>query len=195
MKYLLLHGYVEHGQENSIIHNICRGEDGEQYDIVITDFLPYFYSESPTPIVDLDKNQIVAPSNIPSFEGRKMFKITTDFTYNIEELRNAYQPHYEADIPFQLRLRYDTGIKNYFECDPTNHSYKNLHPIDEELNIKPKVYCVDIETMDDTWSDADVAENPIVSIALKSETTNKYAVFIHTKKAFDIDKIHEIFKQ
>jgi DNA polymerase elongation subunit (family B) len=105
---------------------------------------------------------------------------------DVPKVRNASKFHYEADVQFPYRFRYDKKIKSGFEYDD---NLKDPIPCDSS-GLFPYCVCIDIETMDD--ADAEQAASPIVSISLKDDVKDKYMTFITTSKKIDVDKVKEI---
>jgi len=202
MKFLLLHGYVDYEDEYSVIHNICRADDGKRYDVVVRDFEPYFYS---TVEIDHDKVKRIEKSPIPSYDNKQLYKIFTEHSGDVPKVRHEVNFHYEADVPFPKRFLYDKGIYAYFEL-PGNIVFEirntdrneivvpheHFKPIDS-ADIQPYIWCVDIETLDDV--DAKKAKSPIISIGVYDENKKRYAVFIHGNDGFDRGKIAKMLEE
>ena len=201
MKFLLLQGHVKYEDEYSAIHNICRGEDGKRYDIVVRDYRPYFYAETE---IDHECIESIDDSEIKSYDGKDLKKIYTHYSGDIAKVRKSVNFHYEADIPFPMRFRYDKKIKAFFEIpgdiefdirDESKNEIVVPHEMItaiDEADISPVVWCVDIETMDDV--DAKRAKGQIVSICAKDESKNRYLVLIHSTAAVNKEAIDKAFE-
>jgi len=203
-KFLLLHGYVEYDDDKNLIHNICRSDDGRRFDVVITDFEPYFYAECDTDHENVKRCEL---SDIPSYDNKQLYKIYTKHSGDVPSVRKEFKMHYEADIPFPMRFKYDKKIKAFFEIPGTTQiksvdesrneihvSHNDITAIDH-CHIEPVLWCVDIETWDvGGFVEAKDATEPIMSIAVKDESADKYACFVQYEGEIDKNKVLDIFE-
>lgn len=183
MKYLLIKGEtLVENDTNCFVMNYCRGEDGNKYVFKIP-FVPYFYSPE---IKNVDGIVRIEKEAKLDLFGKSVHKIIVKTPNHVKGIRNNFKIHHEADIPFVMRYRYDTGIKGCFEFED---DIKFANPISNP-GISPKCICEDIETLDDV--DSKNASSPVVSIAIKDESKNKFLCLINTSKEINIELIQSI---
>lgn len=162
----------------------CRGDDGKKYKFEIP-YEPYFFASEP---IHSEEVVQVIPNAKQDIFDKPVTKIVVRTPSDVTKARKLAKFHYEADIPYPMRFRYDKGIKGCFELMDKNRPI-TAHPCDNP-GIKPKTMCIDIETLDDI--DAEEAASPIVSICCKDDSKGKYIVFVVTNKTINKEAVQEI---
>ena len=134
--------------------------------ITVNDFYPYFYIED-------DNGEYV------SIFGKRLRKITVNEPEDVRKLRENYNMHYEADIPYTRRFMIDAGIYSGVEFPDREYvSWKEIKPC--EVNIKPRVWFYDIEVLQaDGFPDPSRAEQPIILITIYDTYEEKYITLIN----------------
>jgi len=180
MKYLLVKGDTEVRNDNSYVLLYCRGEDGKKYEIPYR-FDPYFYTDKTSLKHELITRFI--PNDKKDIFGKFVSKVVVKTPNDVPHVKRLSPMNYEADVHFPQRFRYDYGIKSCFTIED-NQIYCSDNP-----GIYPHCMCVDIETLDDV--DAEEAESPILSVAMKDEVKNKYIIFVTTDKEVNMEKVQK----
>lgn len=163
----------------------CRGDDGKKHKFEIP-YEPYFYAAEP--LHSEEVVQVIPNAKLDMFD-KPVNKIIVRTPNDVPSARKKVSFHYEADIPFPFRFRFDKGIKACFEYPIGGHMPLDIHSCDNP-GIVPKTMCIDIETLDDI--DAEEAASPIVSICCKDDSKDKYIVFVVTNKEINKAAVTEI---
>ena len=126
-----------------IIEMVCKREDGKRVIVRVSDFYPYFYSDT----IPQGNDVIKVEKGYRSFDGKKLYKIFLIRPGLVPRYRKT-DPEterildYEADIVFVQRFLIDTGIMEFFEvpdsdADIIEVSVRDIKTEDEKhiLNI------------------------------------------------------------
>jgi len=98
--------------------------------LTVVGFKPYFYVPDPS-------------GEFESVEGERVRKIVCDYPEQVPEVRENYERHYEANIPFVHRFLIDREVYEGIEFDDTVISHEGLRPTNVDLDY---VLCyLDIE--------------------------------------------------
>jgi len=131
----LIHSIItaDYDYDTNDINLYCRNEEGKRTTIKVIGFEPYFY------VYD-ENGEYTGTDNQP------LKKITTRRPYEVKSLREEYEKHYEADIPFPLRLLIDSNVKYGFDLpkDRTMAHWTKIKPVESD-QLPRCVFC-DIET-------------------------------------------------
>lgn len=112
-------------------------------------------------------------------------KIVTDKPQDVPKLRYLVDEHYQADVPFHNKVRYDYNWKQYIEYSPNQVIFTpdDIKPVnDYEGHIQPRICYADIEVddeNDDKALDADNATEEIKCISLFDSYIKKYCVIFN----------------
>ena len=124
-----------------------RTETGKRAAYTLSGFVPYFYlDEHPRP----HEGIMYREEQGLSLYNEELIKVTVKSPGDVPEIRKHYPVHYEADVPFVDRVRYDLGIKSVIEIDaPTSTSIVQSQISPAEADITPRYWNFDIETSDE----------------------------------------------
>lgn len=108
--------------------------------------------------------------------NKSLWKVETQIPMDVPEVRKHYPTHYEADILFEDRARYDCGIKSVIDV-PIKEYILPDDISEAEGDIKPRYWALDIETSDSHgFADAKYPTAEVLSFALyDSEEDKVYA--------------------
>ena len=161
-----------------------RDENGKRQKIQLLKFEPYFYSDeisTSSLVTHIDYNSAV------SIYGNIVHKIYAKTPKDIPEIRKTLPVTYEADVPFDDRIRYDLGIKGYIEIpnDATILDVSEIKSLDHtEDDIKPRIMYLDIETDDSNgFALPKYPTAQVVSITVYDNFTDSYFILTTSKNA------------
>lgn len=149
--------------------NLNIRTESDKKKITISDFRPYFYVPS-------DNGEYV------SIFGEKLQKIYASDPSDVPRMRENYQKHYEADIPYTRRFLIDKDIRIGVEITSNSDtiSVKDIKPA--EVDIKPKVYYVDVEVGSDKFIPSNEATEEIILLSLIAEGKTLTFIVANKKK-------------
>lgn len=172
-----------HTDEEGLAFDIYgRDVNGEKFHIKVYNVEPYFYTKQPSRPSNHHKiKKIERKGRNP--KGKKLWKITTGHPYDVSSIRDLYEPHYEADILFRNRKRYDYGWKSGISF-PSEKVYdpKEIHPIELDKRVEPRLSIVDIETWDESGDDAldsEEATAEVKAIGVYDSFVDKYCCILN----------------
>ena len=108
---------IEQGYDHKSVLLFCRDDSGKKFDLICTNFVPYFYVEKGVPIPD--RREIVSVEEIPYKVKHTLFKeelvkVYLNSTKSVPPIRDGFHNNgyktYEADILYPLRFKCDLGI-------------------------------------------------------------------------------------
>jgi len=177
------------GGTEVILHG--RINTGERKQVSIIDAEPYFYVD----IEPRENNMIkrIEKSGV-NLLNKPLWKIFVKRPQDINILRNSYEYHYEADIPFTDRIRIDYGIKTQIQIpnDKTKLSKKHIIPVERTIN--PETLYIDIETDDSQgFSNPELALSEVYCLSMYSTQYDNYILIIQGK--VDKEKVKKQFKE
>lgn len=168
-----------------------RTDKGDRRKIVITDAKPYFFVQDEpkqhSAIVKIEKKG-------QNLLNEPLFKIYTKLPKDVRAIRDMYDYHYEADIPFTDRVRFDYGIRSQI-CIPDSLTHLTKDKIvSTERTLYPETLYLDIETDDSKgFAHPDYAAHPVVCLDVYSTQYNSHILVIDGK--VDKEKIRQQFKE
>jgi len=143
-----------------------RCEDKSKRCIHITDFRPYFYVPS-------------LLGEYKALDGETVEKVYAEEPGQVPELRQKYDKHYEADVPYVQRFMIDTEIKSGVEYT-SSHSWKDLKPT-EFSGVDIRVWFLDIEVLADKMPSPENPIFPIPVLTIYDSWENKYITWSYHK--------------
>ena len=177
-----------HVDDKKLIFDVWgRDENGDRFHLEIRDTRPYFFTE--------DK-----PENLPShfnishkdetIDGNLLWRIETAYPSEVSKFCNKFEPHYEADILYKNRVRYDNGWKTYVRFN--KRKYMNSKDViavpTPEKEISPRVNIIDIETDDsEGFPKPKDPFGAVVSIAIHDSFNDKYLIILNGDYNREID--------
>ena len=179
-----------------VVHLFGRTTDDRLLHVEVTGFTPYFYVDRGTAAAD-DEWSIrrVESVDTPALDGTPVDRVTTIEPRNVGHVRNEYDPHYEADIPFPDRFLIDRGIEKWASVplgDATlSEDERTRVTVTDPERIRPvspdaadradlRVTILDIEVEDrNGFPEADEAAEPILSITVWDSFLDEYRVLLH----------------
>lgn len=172
-KAMFISGY--HEKNSNVIHLFFRTEERKKEEVIIDDFKPYFYVE-------------FKDGKYFSLTKKQLEKVFCDYPEEVVKRREGYKNTYESDIPFLLRYLIDKEILSYVELP-------SLKPLNEVVNIKPRLVYVDIENVDEkmiAWTLWDSYTNTYYTTVLSdwNEIKNKKNhIVIFVENEYDLVKM------
>lgn len=159
-----------------------RTENGNRAHFMLTGFKPYFYlDEEPRPnsaILQIAKSGL-------SLTNDELFKVTVRVPNDVPDIRKHYPIHYEADIPFVSRVRYDLGIKSVVDIESNTPNITSAQVTPAEADIMPRYWNFDIETSDeDGFADPKYPTAPVLSFSI----FDNYTKTIYAAISKNVDK-------
>ena len=183
MNYKVLHGKIE-------VFMYGRTDSGARKKLVITDATPYFFvKDDPKPHPSIIRTEQKGQNLL----NEPLHKIHVKKPSDVRTLRDMYDYHYEADIPFTDRVRFDYGIRSQIQIpDGLTHLTKDkIVPVDR--TIYPEIMYLDIETDDSKgFAHPDYAAYPVVCLDVYSTQYKSHVLIIDGK--VDKEKIRRGFK-
>ena len=143
-----------------VVNLYGRGEDGKRITHQLKNTQPHFYMLGSEPAPKMPEVTSVE-SGYTSLYGDQLKRINVRYPFDVPKVREGLT-HFEADIIYQYRVRYDYGIKGQVEING-----ENIKPVDSVGDVVPKFCCLDIEVDNSHggWT-ADVAQGEILSMSL-----------------------------
>ena len=168
------------GVDTPIIHIFGRDPLGNAARIDVTDFRPYFYA----PVAQVDKKEL--PPLIAEVESEKVYysirgeplrRLYTRRPSDVREIRDHYQPHFEADIPFATRFMIDCGLSAGVELPAgvTTIDYRELVPCD--VSAPARTCIMDIECVDENGF-PEAERDPIICITCWDSFDEEYTTLL-----------------
>lgn len=169
-------GYHTDKQNNLIFDVWGRDENHERFHLEVIGTRPYFCTkEKPT---DMPTHAQITHDE-RTISGEPLYKIQLYHPKEVPKYREDYT-HYEGDILYKDRIRYDNNWKAYIQFPEKRRTLapKEITPIPTpDDKIIPRVGIIDIET--DTskgFSEAEDADAEIPVITYYDSYTDKYIV-------------------
>jgi len=152
-----------------------RGEDGNRITHILKNTQPHFFVASTETIPKRPEIQSIEPGFVSIF-GKPLTKINVRYPFDVPKLREKLE-HYEADITYDNRIRYDYNIKGQIIINDDGTVIAN----ETDDIIKPRVSFIDIEvdTSKAGWT-PDVPEGEILSMSLVDQKTEQVFLLLNT---------------
>lgn len=115
-----------------------------------------------------------------TFDGISVKKVTTHVPAQIRDVRDAFENHWEADVPYVRRVSVDHNLTGYIKLpDKQGVHISEIESVTEQNvdSIDPRVFIADIETMppDGDWNDfVENATEPIIMITIYDTYEDEY---------------------
>lgn len=166
-----------------------RTEDGNRAHLLLSGVPPYFYVDReplPDPLISGVTREGL------SLYNEQLYKITTRMPNDVPEVRKRYPIHYEADVHYVDRVRYDCGIKSVIEI-PDNEKYLSdsgfsIYPsqiTSADSLIEPRYFNIDIETSDEHgFADPKYPTGAVLSYSIYDSKTET----VHACITREVDK-------
>lgn len=142
---------VEYGNspDGPVIYIFGRDPAGTAHQIEVTGFRPYFYAslEKADSLPPHPKTEVDATTVYTSIRGEALRRIYTRLPGDVRDVRDYYEPHYEADIPFATRYLIDRGLTGGAVVPGTPADYRDITPA--EVDAPARVCMMDIECEDE----------------------------------------------
>jgi DNA polymerase elongation subunit (family B) len=177
----------------TLVHLFGRGEDGNRVHKILEGMRAYFYipkgNKKPTNshIVEIVEEGV-------DIDNNPLWKVYVDFPFNVPNVRSQCPVTYEADIPFEDRVRYDLGIVHTIDVPNRMHiKPEEVKPIDVKP-IPPHVCILDIENFDGlglALPKYPTAEVYVVGIFDKAN--NAYTILYTEGSPVNYDKVKEAY--
>jgi len=172
-----------------------RTEDGERFELTVVDTEPYFFTDDPPDENEYYNIEKIEQDGIDFKTKNSLYKITTTTPSDIRNISNDLNMHWEADIRYVDRVRYDNGWKGSVTIPKLNGRVfaSEIVPI-PPANIEPRICVCDIEC----WDKGPMATGkhpfqPIISISLWDSHKDIYMTI--TNGDITKEKTIEIFKE
>jgi DNA polymerase I len=142
---------VEYGNSSDgpVVYIFGRDPAGIAHQIEVTGFRPYFYAPlekadalSPHPKAEVDTTMVYT-----SIRGETLRRIYTRSPGDVRDVRDYYEPHFEADIPFATRYLIDRGLTGGAVVPGTPVDFRDVVPA--EVDAAARICMMDIECEDE----------------------------------------------
>jgi len=167
-----------------------RTDKGKRRMVKLIGIRPYFYTR-----VDPGNHEAIrqVEQRGQDLLNRKLFKVFTKIPKDVRRIRDNYDYHYEADIPFTDRARIDCGIRSQINIpDEKTITKTDITPVKRTIN--PEILYIDIETDDSKgFARSEYAAHPVRCVAMYSTEYDSYIMIIEGD--VDKDKIRAEFKE
>lgn len=157
-----------------------RDADNERFHLEVMDTKPYFFTEEKPDPDDMEPYFNIKREG-QTLTGKKLWKVETSYPSQVTEYRKGYT-HYEADIPYKNRIRYDNNWKAYIRFPEKERALreKDINPIPEEDHIEPRLCIIDIEVdTSDGFAEADTADAEIPVITIYDSYKDAYLIILN----------------
>ena len=151
------------------VHLWLRCSNGKRH-VVVEGFKPYFY----VPSLFGDRKAI---------DGETVALVEAECPEDVPKLRENYDKHYEADIPYARRFLIDTGIYSCLEAPPRpSVQLGELEPLDS-CNIPLRIWYLDIEVITESGLPSpERPRQPVVAVSIYDSYTDRYTtLFWHPR--------------
>jgi len=163
-----------------IFHIHGRDENKEKFHLKVHGTTPYFCVEEKP--FNLPKHLNIRMED-KTLQNKDLWKIETRYPHEVPKYRNDFRMHYEADVLYRNRVRYDNGWKAGIRIPSRNDVYEeDIIPITLNQNIEPRYCIMDIEVWDEHGEkalDAEEASEEIISISLYDSYADKYCCILN----------------
>lgn len=174
--------YVE-TDDGPLVKLVGRGDDGERYIREIEGTEPVFWVPEDEFVINDDRIEGVE-SGYTSYDGKELKKIHTTLPKHTGDLREEFDEHYEADVPYVRRVSVDYGLSGYIRV-PRHRRKVHIDEIEtgiEEEDIEtidPRVIMADIETLPPSGSKSfsdftEEASEPVLMITTYDTYEDEY---------------------
>lgn len=136
--------------DGPVVYIFGRDPSGTAHQVEVTGFRPYFYAtrEKADSMPPHPKTEVDATATYTSIRGETLRRIYTSSPGDVREVRDYYEPHYEADIPFATRYLIDRGLTGgAIVPSGTVVDYRDVTPAD--VDAPARVCMMDIECEDE----------------------------------------------
>ena len=167
-----------------VVYLCGRNADGSRGKYALHGTRPHFY----VPTEELDAFEgsdlvvEVERDSARTLYGETVSKITTRYPFDVPRVRDKFERHFEADVIYENRIRFDHGIRNVITFPEREVLQpEDIQPAVNPPEIKPRIFVLDIETMDNTGR-RPKPKNPqaeVVSIAVWDSFSGQYIVIVN----------------
>ncbi len=163
------------------IHLYGRNETHGKEHVVVEGFEPYFYvrPEAAEEFNSFDHENIdrFEESDFRDLKEQKpLTKVIVNNPYQMNDVADVFDQHFEADVDPENRFRIDYDVKTGVRVPGDRVDVGEVQPI--EMDEPPRVLTFDIETDDRGEGFPDYGEARILSIAAHDSYTDEYVGFI-----------------
>jgi len=183
-----------HLDDGSLIYDIYgRNINQEKFHLKVEDTEPYFFVEEleDTDYMMEEIHDIQRDAG-ESIKGKSLHKIICNYPFNVPKVRKNFKPHYEADVPFSWRVRFDNGWKDWIEFSDYRTKeirQESIRPLDKQKEeVEPRVGIADIEVWDkegDSALDTKNHTEPIQVFGIYDSYEDKYYIILNGNKLPD----------
>ena len=189
------------GSEVATVHLFGRRSDRKLYHVAVHGFSPYFYApEGEAAAEDEWGIRNVDSVDTPTLKGDGVDRVATNLPKHVKHVRDNYDTHYEADIPFPDRFLIDRGITEGItvpvpddaagpgegsasdpieRIDVSDPEAVRPASIEEGETPDPRLNIFDIEVEDrNGFPEAEDANEPIISITAWDSYCEEYRVLV-----------------
>lgn len=170
-----------------------RDIDEKRFHLKVYNTEPYFFVKDKPHPSDLPRYAEMDGTG-ETLSGDKLWKIKTEQPWQVGKLRKRFEPHYEADIQYNNRMRYDYGWKNYIKFPDRNSIYdpneiKSIEDIDDTVQYRKCVF--DLEDISGcTIKESRQGKGKIGSIAFYDSVADKLSIIVLGKYDSENYKVH-----
>lgn len=168
--------------EDDVLQTMMYGRtiDGRRIELAVEGVEPYFFVPDIPRNRNRRKRQIVREEvDGITIDDQPLRKIVVRYPNQVPQIRGDYKDTYEADVRFIDRVRIDNGIRCLVDI-PSNKTVIDISEVkpfeSSEDRIKPRIWHIDIETMD--CVDTENPEGAVVSICIYDNYLDTYYLFV-----------------
>lgn len=176
--------YVE--RRNDVIVRLCgRDEYGERSIHYVEGTRPCCWIREEANIPE-DIQDLVMEVNTgyQTFDNQPVKQVVTYLPKHVKTIRETFEDHWEADVPYVRRVSVDHDLTGYVEIPEKSEVHIdeiNSVKAEDADNIDPRVFIADIETMppesNDDWDEfVEDASEPILMITVYDTYEDEYVV-------------------
>ena len=160
---------------------VGRDEDGDRSTHNVDGTRPSCWIQEEANIPEeLDNVVRDVETGYETFDGVSVKKVTAHVPSQVRDIREEFENHWEADVPYVRRVSVDHDLTGYIKIpDKSSVHISEIESVDAEdsENIDPRVFIADIETMppDGDWDNfVDNATEPILMITIYDTYEEEY---------------------
>jgi DNA polymerase elongation subunit (family B) len=189
-----------------LVHLACRDQQRRPVTVTIEEFRPYFCVHLSDVLGD---DELAADDRVLHVDpladdrgvtGERLAKIVCERPRHVGQLRDRFDPTYEADVPFPERFLIDAKINHRLKV-PSHAREERITPEDvfsgddahgEPVDPRIVTYDIEVQQSEDGPSvvsekGTELAMNPITAIAAHDSYTDGYYVWVLAHDEWDAE--------
>lgn len=161
----------------AVVHIFGREPSGRAVHLQVTGFRPYFYA----PADEVDGRPLppqvtgVDEAVFTSIKGERLRRLYTVRPTDVRDIRDEFESHHEADIPFATRYMIDAGLTGGAEVPAETVDHTEVVPA--EVDAPARLCFIDIEC-EDLRGFPDPARERIICITCWDSFDDEYTTLL-----------------